>query len=215
MEWLAVAVAMASGAGPARVAMLVATLNIPIVVVAIALWSWIRVRGSLDPIPDSARFCEAMAAELRAGGGFRQAMAEASRSVEAADLGQAATRGLGMDAVLERALARFPDIAWELEVLLPRVAEGGPGGAIVLTELAWMATAQREVNREITVAMAPARATAAILIGAPLVFALGSAAGGGLTALLATSAQRSVAAVGLMLITLGVGAAAWMTRRLR
>ena len=213
MEWLAVAVATASGAGPIRVTLLVATLNLPIVVLAVTLWSWTRARASLDPIPDSARFCEAVAAELMAGAGLRQAVTEASRSVEAADVGQAASRGLGMDVVLERSVARFPDIAGELEMLFPQVGEGGPGGAAVFTELAWMAAAEREMVREVMVAMAPARATAAILIGAPLVFVVVSAGSGGLGLLLGTSPQRSVAAVGFALMGAGVGVAAWVARR--
>jgi len=101
----------------------------------------------------------------------------------------------------------FPSIARELELTIVAAARAGSDAAGLFDEIGSLAIAQSEIRREIQVATAPGKATALVLLGAPLVYLVGQTASGRLGSHLASSQQRLVAMVGLGLFLLGLSVA--------
>lgn len=195
------AVAIAAGVPWWRVILLATVVAAPLVAFGlVAVLSW-RTRSALDAAP--ALFCEAVAAELRAGASLRHALSAAATSVGA--------EPPHPDASLDEAAARlgraFEGIGEELRLTITAVARSGSGAADVFDELGALALAQSEVEREVKVATAPGRATALVLMGAPLLFVANRLMSGDLATLLASPQQRVVALVGLGLFVTGLSVA--------
>ena len=207
---LLLATAIALDVDIRRVALLAAVAYLPELVAAgIALMIW-RGRPGEDTKP--ALFCEAVASELRAGSTLRQAVAGAAVSVAGLVVGPDRSLGdLADDIAME-----FPQIEQELRLTLVAAARTGSDAAALFDEIGFLALAQSEIRREVRVATAPGRATALVLVGAPVAYVLGQAGGGGLADLLASPQQRVVALLGLGLLMLGLALAAvvvWRAER--
>ena len=206
---LLLATAIALDVDIRRVALLAAVAYLPELVAAgIALMIW-RGRPGEDTKP--ALFCEAVASELRAGSTLRQAVAGAAVSVAGLVVGP--DRSLGD--LADDIATEFPQIEQELRLTLVAAARTGSDAAALFDEIGFLALAQSEIRREVRVATAPGRATALVLVGAPVAYVLGQAGGGGLADLLASPQQRVVALLGLGLLMLGLALAAVVVWRAR
>ena len=184
-----------------RVALLGAVAYVPeLVAIGIALLAW-RGRPAEDTRP--ALFCEAVASELRAGSTLRQATAGAAVSVG----GLVVTPDRPLDEIAKQVAAAFPGIGEELRLTLVTAGRTGSDTAALFDEVGSLALAQSEIRREVRVATAPGRATALVLVGAPVAYVLSQAGSGGLSALLVSPQQRVVAILGLGLFLLGLVAA--------
>jgi len=75
--------------------------------------------------------------------------------------------------------------------------------------------AQVEVAHEVSVASAPARATGAVLLVAPILGFVWALTQGGLESLLRHPAQRAAALVGMALVVAGVTLSVLIVRRAR
>ncbi|HJQ76683.1 MAG TPA: hypothetical protein VJ948_05405 [Acidimicrobiia bacterium] len=207
---LLLATAIALDVDIRRVVLLAAVAYLPELVAAgIALMIW-RGRPGEDTKP--ALFCEAVASELRAGSTLRQAVAGAAVSVAGLVVGP--DRSLGD--LADDIATEFPQIEQELRLTLVAAARTGSDAAALFDEIGFLALAQSEIRREVRVATAPGRATALVLVGAPVAYVLGQAGGGGLADLLASPQQRVVALLGLGLLMLGLALAAvvvWRAER--
>ncbi|HWB89287.1 MAG TPA: hypothetical protein VG872_08795 [Acidimicrobiia bacterium] len=181
-----------------RVAILAAVAYAPVVVAAaIALLAW-RSRPAQDMRP--ALFCEAVASELRAGATLRHAVMGAAVSVG----GLAVASDQTLEHLAGYVAAGFPQIGEELRLTLLSAARTGSDTAALFDEIGALALAQSEIRREVKVATAPGRATALILLGAPLAYLLGQSGSGKLADLLASPQQRMVAILGLGLFLAGL-----------
>lgn len=104
----------------------------------------------------------------------------------------------------------LPSIGQELELTVVAASRAGSDSAALFDEIGSLAIAQSEIRREIRVATAPGRATALVLVGAPLIYLVGQLGGGGLATLVASPEQRLVAILGLGLFATGLVAAGFV-----
>lgn len=197
IEATALGIALIAGVDARRIIFLALALMVPIVVIAVALVAALGRRRASDT--ESIAFCEAVAGELRAGAHLADAVA---RSLAAG--GHGSVDLAHMESV-------FPEIGVELRAVI-QSAGSGARVADLFDEIGSLAIAQSEIVRELRVATAPAKVTAAVFVGAPVVY-LGLRFGSGsLPSLLASSGQRIAGFVGLVLFTLGavlVGGLMW------
>jgi Flp pilus assembly protein TadB len=205
-------VAVGLGVGPTRVVLLGLSLYCPWVVVGAAALVVMRSARETDLRP--ALFSGSVAAELRSGSSLRQALAASARSVDMPELAEAAL-GSDLDTLGSTVARRFPGVGPELELTVARVSRSGASAAELFDEIAAMAIAQTELRREMRVATAPARATAGVLLGAPMAYLGWRLASGDLLALLAAPQQRGPALAGLSLLLIGMIVAALTLRRAR
>jgi hypothetical protein len=196
-----------------RILVLLAAIITPLpLAVLIAFHVW-RARPAVST--RTAVFCESVAGELRSGASLRLAVERAASSVGAPVLATLAHEGASLPEVALAARAEFQEIGVEVGVVIERLAKLGSPAASLFEELAGLSLAQVEVAHEVSAAMAPARATAAVLLMVPLV-AIGAAASRGqIGGYLSTSAQRISAVIGLALVLVGVGVAGAILRRAR
>lgn len=199
------------GADPRRLGVLAASLLWPLTLVALivlAFWSSKRDRASR-----SALFCESVASELRAGLPLRHALASAMSSVggqPSSLLAHAPLTEVG-DAVA----AEFEDIGIELGMTIDAAARSGGSSADLFDEIGSLAIASTEVEHEVRVATAPARATAFIFLAAPTAYLVARINAGSLTTLVATPAQRVAGVMGAGLFVAGLlaaGVVLWRSR---
>ncbi len=199
------AAAWASGVDVRRIALLAAAAYLPwAVAVAVAWIAW-KMRPDEDQRP--ALFCEGVAAELRAGSTLRDALATASESVGCADSVGLRFRVAPISEVAEAADDLFPAIGGELGLTIIGAWRSGSQAADLFDEIGSLAIAQSEIRREVRIATAPGRATAMILVGAPVAYLLSRASSGGLGQLVESGQQRVAVLVGLALFLLGAAAA--------
>lgn len=201
------AAALAAGVDPRRLALLAGAVYVPLVVAGlVALFVW-KSRPEGDGHP--ALFCEGVASELRAGASLRSALTTAATSVGSRPL----SAGSPLAEVAAQVADEFPTIGEELRLTVINAGRAGSDPAALFDEIGSLALAQSEIRREIRMATAPGRATALVLVGAPL-FYVGSRLGsGGLDRLLASSQQRFMAVLGLGLFLLGLLSASWIVWR--
>ncbi len=98
---------------------------------------------------------------------------------------------------------------------IPAVARSGSGGADLFDEIGTLALVQQEVAREVRVASAPARATAAVFLLAPTAYLVVQARTGGLSRLLESGGQGVVAGAGLAMLMVGLVTAGLIMWRAR
>lgn len=201
---LALAVAYALGVDLRRIALLAGAIYFPMVVGALIALHWFRARPNDSSRP--AIFCEGVASELRAGAILRDALATAATSVESSAL-SADTTTSTMAEVAAQAADEFPSIGEELRLTVVAAARSGSDAAALFDEIGSLAIAQSEIRREVSVATAPGRVTALVLVGAPVIYLVSQMSSGGLTRMLASSQQRIVALIGLGLFVIGMLAA--------
>lgn len=204
---VALAAALATGVDPRRLALLAGAVYMPLVVAGlVALFVW-KSRPGEDSRP--ALFCEGVASELRAGASLRSALSNAAASVGC----RALSVGSSLAEFAVQVADEFPTIRDELRLTAINAGRAGSDTAALFDEIGSLALAQSEIRREIRTATAPGRATALVLVGAPL-FYIGSQLGsGGIDRLLASSEQRVVAVLGLGMFLLGLLAASWIVWR--
>ncbi len=177
-------------------------------VAAVLLWN---ARRSETGQP--ALFCDAVAAELRSGASLRSALAISAESVGVADLADVARSAAPVAEIAEECSRAFGTVGDELALTIRSAGRRGSGSADIFTEIGTLALAQSEVDREIRVATAPARATAAVFVIAPTVFLLFQARSGALATLLAGPAQRTAGLIGLGLFLAGTATASLIFRK--
>jgi len=195
------AIAFAAGVDPRRLALVAGAIYLPLAVAGLVAIHWYRSRS--DETTRPALFCESASAELRAGATLRDAVTTAAASV-------------GFDRIplnsstedLSAAVAEhFPTIGEELRLTILTAARTGSDSAALFEEIGSLAIAQSEISHEVRVATAPGRATALVLVGAPVFYVMSMLGSGGISAYLASAEQRLVALLGLGLFASGLIAA--------
>lgn len=199
---LSIAVAFALGVDLRRLALLAGAVYLPVVVGGLIALYWFRARP--DDSNGPALFCEAVASELRAGANLRDALATAATSVGGDARSFDLSSGSPMTEVAAQVAATFPGIEEELRLVIIAASRSGSDAAALFDEIGSLSIAQTEVSREVRVATAPGRATALVLIGAPVFYLVSRASSGGLGTLLASSEQRIAALIGLGLFAVGM-----------
>lgn len=209
MALLVIAVALALGVDPRRLAILAGVLYLPMVVAVLIGLHWLRARP--DETNRPSLFCVGVAAELRAGASLRDALTTAATSVGLAPIPPGSNAP--MTEVAAQVAGQLQSIGQELELTVVAASRSGSDSAALFDEIGSLAIAQSEIRREIRVATAPGRATALVLVGAPLVYLVGQLGGGGLASLVASPEQRLVATLGLSLFVIGLVAAGFVLWR--
>ena len=198
---LLIAVAFAAGVDPRRLATLAAAVYLPVVLGAVILVLVWRARPREDHAP--AMFCEAVASELRSGATLRDALSGAAASV-----GSGSHPAMPVAATLPELAGaigrRFPGIAEEVRLTVINAGRVGSDSAAIFDEIGALALAQSEIAHEVQVATAPGRATALLLVGAPVLYVSGQLGSGSLSRMLASGQQRVVALAGLGLFLSGL-----------
>jgi hypothetical protein len=192
-----IAVAFGLGVDVRKLLLLAGAAYLPGLTGAVVLFAVWR-RSAIDE-DRPARFCEAVASESRAGSALRDALAGAARSV-----GAFLPESAPVAELASAAGAAFPTIREELNLTVLNAARSGSDVALLFDEVGAMSLARSEVRREVRTAMAPARATALVLCGAPVVYLVGRATSGTLSSTLASSPQRMASMIGLGLFGLGL-----------
>jgi hypothetical protein len=201
------------GLDRARALVIAATLAAPIPVgCLIAAHAW---RGRSRPSASAALFCEAVSGELRSGASFRLALERAAVSVEALSLARLCRDGAPFPALAVAVRREFGEIGVEAATVIEHASRLGGPTAALFDEIAGLALARVELAHEVAMATAPARATAFVLLGAPIVALGWAAASGRIGSYLATSSQRFSALLGLALAVSGVALALVVVRRSR
>jgi hypothetical protein len=208
IEVLLLAAAFATGVDPRRIALIAGALYLPAVVAGLIAVYWLRGRPGSRHRP--SLFCEGVASELRAGATLRDALAAAATSVgTSVEL----SHSIPMAEVAARIASEFPDIGQEIRLTVAAAARTGSDAAALFDEIGVLALSQDEVGHEVRMATAPGRATALVLIGAPLFYLVTRLGEGGLSGYLASSEQRIAATIGIGLFSLGVIAASFVLWR--
>lgn len=162
-------------------------------------------RSNSAPSVRSAVFCQTVARELSSGASLRWALAAAASDGHIDEIYRAVDSGKGWDEVGDLLEREFSDIGTELALVVQSVASSGSKSGSLFAELGDLALAQVEMTEEIRVATAPARSSAMILIGAPVLYLGYQLRSGQLGELLALESSRSLAGAGLVLFLLGIG----------
>lgn len=201
---LAIVSAWALGADPRRLLVLVVALLWPIAIVglvALAMWSSRR-----DRTPRSALFCEAVSADLRAGSPLAEALISALISV--GGWTPPTSDYVPLTGLADLVAVEFADVGLELETTIAAAARSGGASADLFREIGALAIARSEVDYEVRISTAPARATAFVFLAAPTAYLIARLNSGSLSDLVASPAQRVTGLAGLGLFALGLSIAA-------
>lgn len=213
IEVLALAAGHLAGLDLRRLTLLAGALFFPIVtlaVIVLVVWKQDRGGGAKPAI-----FCDGVAAELRSGANLRDALASAASSADASAIAKLAQSGAPLTDVAASLREEYPSIGHELEMMVAATARTGARGADLFDEIGSLAMAQDEVEREVRIATAPARATAAVFLLAPTAYLFFQTRSGTLGSLFAAPGQRTAAILGLSLFLAGTAAAAAVVWRSR
>lgn len=192
------AVALAAGVDPRRLALLAGAIYLPFAMAGLVAIHWYRARSDESNRP--ALFCEGVSAELRAGAALRDAVATAASSVGCDPI----PAGSSIEDLSATVAGYFPSIGEEFRLTVLSAARTGSDSAALFDEIGSLAIAQSEISHEVRVATAPGRATALILVGAPVFYVMSRLGSGGVSAYLASPEQRLVALLGLSLFAVGL-----------
>lgn len=212
MIWALVAGALAAGVDWRRLGLLSLAIALPLPAAILVGAHWWRERPDLSL--RAPRFCDAISTELRAGASFRSALETAAHSVEVIEVVELVRLGAPMGDIARAARAEFAEIGPELGALLTRTDGMGVAPAALFDEMGNLALAQVEVAHEVATASAPAKATAVVLLIAPIA-AIVVTANRGFAAYLAQPAQRAAALLGMGLTLAGLVTAVIIMRRSR
>ena len=208
IEVAVLAAATAAGLDPRRIALVAGAVYLPLPVAGLVAVHWLRARPDTRHGP--TLFCEGVAAELRAGATLRDALAAAATSV---GMALELSHSTPMTEVAARIAAELPSIGQEIGLTVAAAARTGSDAAALFDEIGVLALSQDEVAHEVRVATAPGRATALLLIGAPLFYLFTRLGDDGLAGYLASSEQRVAATIGMGLFALGIVAASFVLWR--
>jgi hypothetical protein len=207
MDLVLIAIATAARIAWPRILLLVGCLYLPWVWAGLMVgYVWLSRRTVTDP---TARLCEAVAAELRAGSSIRQALAAAAASVGEAELAREAMT-MPLDEYGGILARSFPSAGAELEVALAGSATSTPN-SVLFEELADLAAAHDEIRREVRVASAPGRAAAGIFLGAPVLYV--GARWSALGDLFADPTRQLIGFIGLTLFLAGLAGTGLVLKR--
>ena len=195
---LAAGLALAVGVEPWRIGILVLALVMPVVVGSLVVWLVFR-RARQDD-NRAALFAEGVAGELRAGAVLGEALPAAARAV-----GLQIGRG-SIESLTDDIANQVSGIGPELRSAVSAAANSGSRVADLFDEIGAVAIAQAEASREVRVATAPARATAAVFGGAPAIYLFVQTRGGGLASLMSSPGQQVSGLLGLGLFLTGLAA---------
>lgn len=199
---------LASGLDVRRLLLLVGAIHLPMAVGGLIGLLWLRARPDSSHRP--SMFCEGVASELRAGATLRDALTSSASAVGVTvDVSLASP----MEEVAVLVAEEFPSIGQELRLTVSSSTRSGSDVAALFDEIGSLALAQDEVRREVRVATAPGRATALLLIGAPVIYMSSRLSDQGLAEFLASSEQRITAMLGLGLFMLGLAGAGFVLWR--
>jgi len=142
---------------------------------AVATWAVVvRLRGRPGRADDAeARYCAAIAAELRAGASLRVALAHAADRAPELALDRPvrmAIAGVPLSRVATELSGCLPEDGASLAVAVRMSGRSGAKAAAVFDALAAQADERRELHRELRAHTAQARLSAAVVGLAPLVF---------------------------------------------
>lgn len=202
---LVLGVAYASGVDWRRLAVVGVAVYLPWLAAAMVGWITWKARSDYGNRP--VLFCEGVSAELRAGSTLRHALLAAASSVGMRSHSVRDLRSLPLSEIAVALREEFPAIAEELRLTVLNAASSGSQVADLFEEIGSLAIAQNEIRREVHVAAAPGRATATLMVGAPLLYLIGRAESRGLGRMLETSHQRIVVVIGLGLFLTGAAVA--------
>ncbi len=203
--------ALVMGVEIRRLALLIGSMFAPAPVGLLLAWHWWRNRPGVTT--RSVLFCDAVAGELRSGASLRMAIADAAASIDAHSLRDLCDSGAPMNALAGHLGSEFPDVGKELSAVVEKVFLLGAPSADVFDEISGLALAQVEVAQEVASAAAPARATAFVLLIAPVLVLAFVGSRGGLDLYLRSPEQRGAVVIGLVTMTAGLGVGGWMLRR--
>ncbi|NNC74008.1 MAG: hypothetical protein HKN93_00720 [Acidimicrobiia bacterium] len=216
---LVVAAGLAAGSWSVVVAGVLVAAPVPVVAIATcgwAVWSWRRRARSADA-SDVAVLAAGIASELRSGQSMLSALESASHRVPAVDLLRPlrlASVGRSSSQVAAALEAAVPAMGGEFAAAYRLGAESGARSSAVFGRLAVAAGDAVELGRDVRVSSAQARASAVVVALAPVVLIGVMGATGMLTPLWATGGIGiGLAAVGVSLISMGIGAVWWLSRR--
>ena len=212
-ETILVSIAVWCGLDFRRAGFLLGAVLFPIPSIGLIGVHWWRDRPRTSA--RSVMFCETVADELRAGGSMRMALANAADSVEVAALADLARSGAPLTEVAREAAGEFPDVGPELNACVARSTWLGSPTADLFDELAGLALAQVEVRHEVRAAMAPARATALLLVAGPATAIWFASSAGRLTDYVESPTQRMAVGGGLALVLVAIVVGGLMVRRAR
>lgn len=204
---VALAAALVAGVDVRRLALLAGAIYLPFLMAGLVAVFVYRSRPEEDSRP--SLFCEGVASELRAGASLRSALATAATSMGA----PMPPADSAINDVATRIAEEFPAIGEELRLTVVTADRTGSDTAALFDEIGALSLAQSEIRREVRTATAPGRATALVLLAAPLLFVGSRLSGGGLDAFLASPQQRYVAALGLGLFLAGLSGVALVVWR--
>lgn len=161
------------------------------------------------------RFAETVAGELRAGSSLRAALRVACAHRRE---GGSIVRQLDTGLPLSQAIDGIDELAPSVGPLIrSAVAAGGGSGRMlpIFEELVVHASAQEAAEAEIRTAVAPVKASMAVMVGGPIAYMVWSAVSGRLARLLATPGGMWLGLAGGALFTVGVVSMLVMARRRR
>ncbi len=206
METIALGLALLAGVRPWQLVVLAMIIFAPAALIPPILYTAVRGRRPLDE--RMPQFCDAVASELRAGATLRSALLAAcvSASIEPGP------PDAGVGEIAAAAARELPRLGPELMATVDAVARSGSAAADLFDELAAHAISHNEVVHEVSVASAPARATAWFFVFAPVAFLVLQATRGAVGGLLAEPTQRITGSIGVLLFAAGLG---WMVLLIR
>jgi len=173
----------------------------------------LRSRG----VPESldAKFCHAVAGELRSGSSLRHAVAESARALDLEEVASGLDAGRAWDQVLPVLVSRLPGLGAELAMVIESLWRSGADAAYLFDELGDIALARIEVGNEVRVATSSARASTAVLVALPLLYLAYMAQTGRIAGLFSHPGTAGLAAVGLSLAVAGLGISFFIVRSAR
>ena len=204
-----ISMAVVAGVDLRRVSLLGALLHFPLAVLAMTAVAIMRGKSSSGTTVD---YCDGVASELRAGSSLRQALA-----ASAAAVGRPALAAQIWNADLSAAAAvvasEFPGVGRELSIAIASTSQAGGPTAAVFDGLASLAIAEDEMEREVRVATAPAKAAATLLLTAPTLYL--AARWESMNELFGQPGQRTAGAIGAALVMAGLVIGLVIVRRAR
>lgn len=194
---ITLAAAFAAGLDWRRVALLAAAIYQPILaasILALVAW-WSRP----EPSEDAVVFCEGVASELRSGSSLRSAVSSVASS-----MGMDVDESSPIDEVAGELAGGLGDVGEAIAVTIRTAHRAGSDSAALFDEIGAMALGRAETARELRMASAPAKATGAVLVGAPLLYVLARLMEGDIADQWMSVPQRVAGVAGLAIFCFGL-----------
>jgi Flp pilus assembly protein TadB len=202
-----------AGLDKVRALVLAATLVVPVPLgCALVAHAW---RSRSRPTARATLFCEAVSGELRAGSSLRLGLEHAAESVEALGLARLCRAGAAFPDLASAVRREFGEVGVEAATVIEHASRLGGPVAPLFDEISALALARVELSHEVAMATAPARATAFVLLGAPMVALGWVLSTGRIGSYIASPSQRFSVLLGLALAVAGIVVAGVVAGRSR